>query len=293
MIRKAVIPVAGLGTRLLPLTKAVPKEMLPVGDKPVIEHTIRELADSGIVEITIVTSTRKAAIQTHFAPDRELEYQLEQAGKPELARSIRELSSLAHVTYLYQEGPYGNGTPILNAARIVGEEPFMVLWADDVFVAEVPRAHQLKTSYEKVLAPVLALMPIEPADASRYGVPIVEETVGDGLMRVSGLIEKPPAGTAPSNFAAIGGYVITPDIVAELKRHTEKWHLNPEGEIYLADALNTYAANNPVYGQVIAGTWYDTGTPSSYLRAQFAFALAHPIYGPELRQLALDDRDQP
>ncbi len=110
MIRKAVIPVAGLGTRLLPLTKAAPKEMLPVGDKPVIEHTIRELADSGIVEITIVTSTRKAAIQTHFAPDRELEYQLEQAGKPELARSIRELSSLAHITYLYQEGPYGNGT---------------------------------------------------------------------------------------------------------------------------------------------------------------------------------------
>jgi UTP--glucose-1-phosphate uridylyltransferase len=288
MIRKAVIPVAGLGTRLLPLTKAVPKEMLPVGDKPVLEHTIRELVDSGIVDITIVTSTRKAAIQSHFAPDLELEYQLELAGKHELARSIRELSSLARINYLYQEGPYGNGTPILNAARIVRDEPFMVLWADDVFVAEVPRAQQLKASYEKVLAPVLALMPVKAADAHRYGVPIVEETIGEGLMRVSGLVEK-PASQAPSGFAAIGGYVITPEIVDELERLTERWHTNRQGEIYLSDALNAYAAKHAVYGQVISGAWYDTGTPSSYLRAQFAFALAHPVYGTELRQLALGD----
>src|SRR5439155_12911193 len=132
MIRKAVIPVAGLGTRLLPLTKALPKEMLPVGDKPVLEHTIRELADSGIHEITIVTSTRKALIENHFAPDLDLERQLREAGKDQLAESTREVWSLAHLTYVYQDGPYGNGTPILNAARVIGDEPFMVLWADDV-----------------------------------------------------------------------------------------------------------------------------------------------------------------
>lgn len=288
MISKAVIPVAGLGTRLLPLTKALPKEMLPVGDKPVLEHTIRELADSGITDITIVTSPRKMAIQQHFAPDPELERQLEEAGKDELAASIREVSSLARITYMYQDGPYGNGTPILNAARIAGDEPFMVLWADDVFVAEVPRARQLKTAYEKVGAPILALMPIEPEEAPRYGVPIVEESLGDGLLRISGIIEKPPADKAPSRYAAIGGYVVTPEIVVELERLTRRWQEDPKGEIYLTDALNAYASGNPVYGKVISGTWYDTGSPLTYLRAQFAAALADPVYGPELRRLALD-----
>lgn len=291
MIRKAVIPVAGLGTRLLPLTKALPKEMLPVGDKPVLEHTIRELADSGITDITIVTSSRKSAIQSHFAPDPELERQLEEAGKEEVAEAIREVSTLARINYLYQDGPYGNGTPILNAARIVGDEPFMVLWGDDVFVADVPRAQQLKESYERVNAPVLALMPVAPEDASRYGVPIVEETLEGGLMRVSGLIEKPPADKVPSHFAAIGGYVMTPAIVDELERLTKEWYTHRQGEIYLADALNAYAAENPVYGQVIDGTWYDTGTPLNYLLAQFAAALAHPVYGPEMRKLALGDRE--
>jgi UTP--glucose-1-phosphate uridylyltransferase len=286
MIRKAVIPVAGLGSRLLPLTKALPKEMLPVGDKPVLEHTIRELAESGIQDITIVTSARKSLIPLHFAPDPDLERQLEDDGKAALADSVREVTSLANITYMYQDGPYGNGTPILNAARIVGDEPFMVLWGDDVFVAEIPRAQQLKTTYDKVEAPVLALMPIERSDAPKYGVPIVEEDLGDGLMRISGLVEKPAAEKAPSLYAAIGGYVITPAIVEELERRTDQWYEKREGEIYLSDAINSYAADNPVYGQVIKGTWYDTGTPLNYLRAQFAAALAHPVYGPELRRLA-------
>jgi UTP--glucose-1-phosphate uridylyltransferase len=286
MIRKAVIPVAGLGTRLLPLTKALPKEMLPVGDKPVLEHTIRELADSGIRDITIVTSTRKTLIENHFAPDLDLERQLEEAGKDALAESLREVRSLAYLTYVYQDGPYGNGTPILNAARIIGDEPFMVLWADDVFVAPVPRARQLKAAYEKIGGPVLALMPVAPEEAPRYGVPVVEEDLGDGLVRISGIVEKPSVEKAPSSYAAIGGYVVTPGIVAELERQTEAWHQNPDGEIYLSGALHTYAGQHPVYGQVIKGTWYDTGTPLNYLRAQFAAALAHPEYGPELRKLA-------
>ncbi|MEU6716309.1 UTP--glucose-1-phosphate uridylyltransferase [Nonomuraea sp. NPDC046802] len=288
MIRKAVIPVAGLGSRLLPLTRALPKEMLPIGDKPVIEHTIRELVESGIEEITIVTSGRKHLIQQHFAPDADLEHQLREAGKPELADAVRELSSLAHITYLYQSGPYGNGTPVLNAARIIGDEPFMVLWADDVFVAEVPRAKQLKAAYEATQAPVLALMPMAIEDAPRYGVPIVKEDLGHGRLLISGLMEKPTPERAPSRYAAIGGYVITPGVIDELEAQTRRWQQNPDGEIYLTDALHDYALTHEVYGQVIDGTWWDTGSPLNYLKAQFAAALAHPVFGPELRKLARD-----
>ncbi|MFC5835243.1 UTP--glucose-1-phosphate uridylyltransferase [Nonomuraea insulae] len=288
MIRKAVIPVAGLGSRLLPLTRALPKEMLPIGDKPVIEHTIRELVDSGIDEITIVTSGRKQLIQQHFAPDDDLELQLRTAGKPELADAVAELASLAQITYLYQNGPYGNGTPVLNAARVIGDEPFMVLWADDVFVADVPRAKQLKAAYEATRAPVLALMPMEVEDASRYGVPIVTKDLGHGRLRISGLVEKPAPEKAPSHYAAIGGYVVTPGVIDVLEAQTRKWRQHPEGEIYLTDALHEYALTHEVYGQVIDGTWWDTGSPLNYLKAQFAAALAHPTYGPELRKLAHD-----
>ncbi|MEV0387977.1 sugar phosphate nucleotidyltransferase [Nonomuraea sp. NPDC050643] len=293
MIRKAVIPVAGLGSRMLPLTRALPKEMLPIGDRPVIEHTVRELVESGIEEITIVTSSRKHLIQQHFAPDDDLERQLRASGKPELADAVHELAALAHITYVFQNGPYGNGTPVLNAARVIGDEPFMVLWADDVFVAEVPRAGQLKAAYEDMRAPVLALMPMELQDAPRYGVPIVTRDLGQGRLRISGLVEKPSPEQAPSRFAAIGGYVITPGVVAELEARTRRWRQRPDGEIYLTEALHAYALGHEVYGQVIDGTWWDTGSPLSYLKAQFAAALAHPVYGPELRKLAHDSGGSP
>lgn len=288
MIRKAVIPVAGIGSRLLPLTKALPKEMLPIGARPVIEHTIRELVGAGIHDITIVTSSRKALIQQHFAPDADLEQQMHAAGKDHLAEAVRELSDLARITYLYQDGPYGNGTPVLNAARIIGDEAFMVLWADDVFVAEVPRAQQLRNAYEKVSAPVLALMPIASRDSPRYGVPIVKADNGNGLLLIAGLVEKPQPCEAPSNYAAIGGYVITAGVVAHLEEQVRRWHENHKGEIYLTDALHSFAAGNPVYGQVIDGTWWDTGSPLNYLKAQFAAGLAHPDYGPVLREFVRD-----
>jgi len=285
MVRKAVIPVAGLGTRLLPLTKALPKEMLPILDKPVLQHTIEELVASGIEDIVIVTSTRKALIQQHFAPDEDLDMRLRADGKEEMADGLTQVTSMARITYLYQDGPYGNGTPVLNAARVVGDEPFMVLWADDVFTAAIPRAQQLLTAYERIEGPVLGLIPMEPAESHRYGVPIVTEDLGDGLLRVTGLVEKPKPTDAPSSYAAIGGYVVTPGIVEELERLTTQHRQNPSGEIYLSDAIHRFAAANPVYGQVIEGTWWDTGNPIGYLRAQFAAALAHPEYGPELRAL--------
>lgn len=290
-IRRAVIPAAGLGSRLLPLTKATPKEMLPVGDKPVIEHTVRELVASGITDITIVVSGGKSLIQDHFRPDPALVERLRADGKQDYADAVAEVGELArlgHITYLDQHGPYGNGTPVLNAARGAHDEPMLVLWPDDVFVAEVPRAQQLVSAYERTGHPVLALMPMDPADSRRYGVPRVAEDLSDGLLRVTGLVEKPKPEDAPSGYAAIGGYVITPDIVEELRAQTEQWYEHRTGEIYLTDAINVHAAAHPVYGQVIRGRWYDTGNPADYLVAQFASALAHPEYGPVLRRLAQD-----
>lgn len=287
-IRKAVIPAAGIGSRLLPLTKAIPKEMLPVGDKPVIEHTVRELVASGITDITIVVSSGKSLIQDHFRPNPALVAQLRTDGKTafaEVVEEVGELARLGHITYLDQHGPYGNGTPVLNAARTLGDEPMLVLWPDDVFVAEVPRAQQLIDAYARTSAPVLALMPMEPADSKRYGVPVVEENLADGLVRINGLREKPKPADAPSSYAAIGGYVVTPGIIEELRKQVAQWYSHRTGEVYLTDAINAYAATNPVYGQVIRGRWYDTGNPKDYLVAQFATALAHPEYGPLLRQM--------
>ena len=288
-IRRAVIPAAGRGSRLLPLTKAIPKEMLPVGDKPVIEHTVRELVASGITDITIVVSGGKSLIQDHFRPNPALVEQLRAAGKPAYADAVEEVAELArhgHITYLDQQGPYGNGTPVLNAARNLGDEPMLVLWPDDVFVAEVPRAQQLIRAFEATNCPVLALLPMEPGDSQRYGVPVVKEDLDDGLLRIIGLVEKPKPADAPSAYAAIGGYIVTPGIIDELREQTKRWYEHRTGEVYLTDAFNAYAASRAVYGQVIQGRWYDTGNPADYLVAQFASALAHPGYGPLLRNLA-------
>ncbi|MFI5871590.1 UTP--glucose-1-phosphate uridylyltransferase [Streptomyces sp. NPDC051445] len=290
-IRRAVIPAAGLGSRLLPLTKAIPKEMLPVGDKPVIEHTVRELVDSGITDITIVVSGGKSLIQDHFRPNPALVEQLRADGKDAYADAVQEVAELArrgHITYLDQHGPYGNGTPVLNAARSFGDEPVLVLWPDDVFVAGTPRAQQLIRAYEQTGCPVLALLPMDPADSQRYGVPVVKEDLGDGTLRITGLVEKPDPALAPSSYAAIGGYVITPGIIDELREQTRRWYEHRTGEIYLTDAINAYARDRAVYGQVIEGRWYDTGNPADYLVAQLAHALAHPEYGPVLRGLVGD-----
>ena len=294
-IRKAVIPAAGLGSRLLPLTKAIPKEMLPVGDKPVIEHTVRELVASGITDITIVVSAGKALIQDHFRPDPALADQLRAASKSGYADAVEEVAELAqqgHITYLDQHGPYGNGTPVLNAAHNLGDEPMVVLWPDDVFVAEVPRARQLIRAYEATGGPVVALLPMTADDARRYAVPVVDEDLGDGLLRMSGLIEKPEPADAPSAFAAIGGYVITPGVIDELRRQSERWYEHRTGEIYLTDAISAYAAGHAVYGQVISGRWYDTGNPGDYLVAQMASALAHPEHGPLLRRMLCGHEEQ-
>lgn len=283
VLKKAVIAVAGVGSRMLPLAKALPKEMLPVVDQPVIELTVRELVASGLTDITIVISSRKQLIQQHFAPDADLEKQLIADGKESLAGKLRDISNLAHIKYVYQNGPYGNGTAVLNAMEGTPDEPYLVLWGDDVFIGDVPRAQQLVSAYEATQCPVIALMPIAPADAPKYGVPVVAEDLGGGVLRISGLIEKPSPDETPSHYAAIGGYVCTPAVTRHLEEVSKRWHDNPAGEVYLTHAFHTLAAEGLVYGRVIDGEWWDTGTPINYLKAQFAFALSHPQYGPELR----------
>jgi UTP--glucose-1-phosphate uridylyltransferase len=287
-ITKAIIPAAGIGSRLLPLTKAIPKEMLPVGDKPVIEHTVRELIASGVTDITIVVSGGKSLIQDHFRPNPALVAQLRADGKSDYADAVEEVGELSlqgHITYMDQHGPYGNGTPVLNAARNLNGEPVLVLWPDDVFVADVPRAQQLIHAYQATGAPVLALMPMAPQDSSRYGVPAVAEYLDGGLMRISRLVEKPKPQDAASAFAAIGGYVLTGGIIDEVRKLTEHWYTHRTGEIYLTDAINAFAGRHAVYGQVIHGKWHDTGNPRDYLTAQFAAGLADPAYAAHLREL--------
>ncbi|MEU9451481.1 UTP--glucose-1-phosphate uridylyltransferase [Streptomyces sp. NPDC048277] len=293
---RAVLPAAGLGSRLLPLTKALPKEMLPVGDKPVIEHTVRELLASGITDITIVTSAGKDLIRDHFRPDPALVARLRADGRSARADAVEEvgeLSRLGRITYLDQDGPYGNGTPVLNAARHHSDEPMLVLWPDDVFVAEVPRTRQLITAYEETGCPVLALMPMDPADSRHYGVPVVEDDLGGGLLRITGLVEKPEPRDAPSAYAAIGGYVITPGIVDELREQAERWYERRTGELCLTDAISAYAGSHTVHGQVLQGRWYDTGNPLAYLTAQFTTALSDPEYGPHLRRLVGEPCTEP
>ena len=285
MITKAVIPVAGIGTRLMPLTKAIPKEMLPLLDKPVIQWTVEELVDSGIDDITIVVSLRKVLVQQHFAPDDDLNAQLHAVGKPALAEALVAVSSKAKIKYVYQDGPYGNGTAVLNAARTIGREPFLVLWSDELFTSVVPRARQLLDAYERMNAPVIGLIPVERASVSRYGIPVLEEDLGSGLFRLSEVVEKPAIADAPSDYASIGGYVVTPEIVDELERAVQRWASDPSVEIYLSAAITAYAKANPTYGQVIEGIWWDTGDMLGYLRTQFSLALRHEEYGPDLLKL--------
>jgi UTP--glucose-1-phosphate uridylyltransferase len=266
----------------MPLTKAIPKEMLPLLDKPVIQWTVEELVDSGIDDITIVVSPRKNLVQQHFAPDGDLDAQLRAAGKPDLADALVAVSSKARIKYVYQDGPYGNGTAVLNAARTIGREPFLVLWSDEIFTSPVPRARQLLDAYERMNAPVIGLIPVEPASVSRYGIPVLEEDLGDGLFRISGVVEKPALADAPSAYASIGGYVVTPEIVDELERAVERWTQDSSVEIYLSAAINAHAAGNPTYGQLIKGTWWDTGDMLGYLRTQFSLALGSETYGPDL-----------
>ncbi len=280
-ITKAIIPAAGLGTRFLPQTKAMPKEMLPVIDKPIIQYVAEEAVAAGITDIIIVTASHKRSIEEHFDHQYQLEERLDADGKGELANQLRDIAEMANFVYVRQKPSFsGNGTPILNAAHLLNDEPFLVLWADEIFVGPRPRAVQLVEAYEKLQAPVISLMPIAPERAKNYGVPKVSQDLGDGILKIDHLVEKPAAGQAPSNFASIGGYILTPDIVELLERAKP----DASGEVYLSAAIDELARTKDVYGKVLDGTWHDTGNKQKYLECIVDMALQNPELSESFRE---------
>jgi len=281
-VRKAVLPAAGWGTRFLPATKAQPKEMLPLVDKPVIQYAVEEAVAAGIEQIIIVTSSQKRAIEDHFDLNLELEQLLESRGDIDMLRQIRAISDLAEIAYVRQKEQLGLGHAILVTKGLVGHEPFAVLLSDDVVVAERPAIGQLIHAYEQTHGSVVAVTEVPPAETHRYGI-IAGEPVPDAdprLYRIRGVVEKPEPGTAPSNLAIIGRYVLTPKIFDKL----EQTPRGAGGELQLTDAIETLMQEQDVYGYAFEGVRYDAGTTMGWLKASVELALERPDIGGEFRR---------
>jgi UTP--glucose-1-phosphate uridylyltransferase len=278
-VRKAVFPAAGWGTRFLPATKAQPKEMLPLVDKPVIQYAVEEAVAAGIEQVIIVTSSQKRAIEDHFDTSFELERLLEERGDIEHLRQIRHISDLAQIAYVRQKEQLGLGHAVLMAKELVGHEPFAVILSDDVVVGDRPCIGQLVHAYAQTHSSVVAVMEVPPDETSRYGV-IGGQRVDDGdgrLWRIDRVVEKPAPGTAPSNLAIVGRYVLTPKIFDKLEQTTH----GAGGEIQLTDAIQSLMEEQAVYGYEFDGTRYDAGTTMGWLKASVELALARPDLGTE------------
>ena len=273
-IRKAVIPAAGLGTRFLPATKAQPKEMLPIVDKPVIQYIVEEAAASGIEQVVIITGQSKRALEDHFDRSFELEYQLAQRGKHELLRQIKHLSDLVELVYVRQGQPLGNGHAVLCARDVIGPEPFAVLWGDDIVVAETPCLQQLVDVYACYGRSVLAAMPVPEQDYPKYGMIKTSGQVGERVYRVEDVIEKPAIAESPSNLAQVKAYILTPDIFYFLERTRP----SQGGEIWLVDALRELLKHEVAYAYEFDGQRYDAGSVLEYLKANVDLALQRPEY---------------
>ena len=273
-IRKAVFPAAGLGTRFLPATKAQPKEMLPLVDKPTIQYGVEEACDSGVPNIVIVTGRGKNAIEDHFDVSTELEAFLESRGKKDLADEVRKISELINVSYVRQGEPLGLGHAVLVTETIVGNEPFAVILADDVIDATPPALKQMIEVFERAGGPVLAVERVPMEQVSSYGVIAGEAApeLGRGVYRVKDLVEKPPRNEAPSDLAIIGRYILTPDIFASLHATGE----DKSGEIQLTNGLRHLLMSRPIYAYEVNGVRHDTGNKLGFLKASIYFALKRP-----------------
>ena len=274
---KAIICAAGLGTRFLPQTKAMPKEMLPIVDKPVIQLIVEQAVAAGVTDIIIVTGSTKRAIEDHFDRSDELERDLREKGKDDKADQIEAIANLANFVYVRQKGtPKGNARPILNARHLINDdEPFYVFFADDFFRSEVAWPIQLRDAYNKTGKSVISLIEVDKKDADKYGMAEIGGEVSDRLFRLKSLVEKPGEANAPSNYASVGSYLLTPDIIPLIAR--EK--VGKGGEITLADSINELATQGEVYGCFIEGVWHDTGDQLKYLKAVVDVALESPEYG--------------
>lgn len=271
-VRKAVFPAAGWGTRFLPATKAQPKEMLPLVDKPVIQYAVEEAVAAGIEQVIIVTSSQKRAIEDHFDLSYELERLLEEKGEIEKLRQVRHISDLAQIAYVRQKEQLGLGHAILMTKDLVGHEPFAVLLPDDVVVAERPCIGQLIHAYEETHGTTVAVMEVDPNETERYGIAAAEvdpELSSGRLRRMTDIVEKPEPGRAPSTLAVIGRYVLTPKIFEKLEQTPH----GAGGEIQLTDAIEALMAEQSVYAYEFEGTRYDAGTTMGWLQATVDIAL--------------------
>jgi UTP--glucose-1-phosphate uridylyltransferase len=280
VIRKAVFPAAGLGTRFLPATKAQPKEMLPLVDKPIIQYGVEEAVASGIDNIILVTGRGKNAIEDHFDVSVELETFLETRGKKELLAEIRKISNLINFSYVRQGEPLGLGHAVLVTRPLVGEEPFAVILGDDVIDAEPPAIRQMMHVFEDVQSPVLAIEQVPMEDVSAYGVIDVAEEVRPGVYRIRDLVEKPSRNEAPSDLAIIGRYILTPDIFPALAATAS----DRTGEIQLTNGLRRLLQSRPIYGCRIDGVRHDTGNKLGFLKAVVYFALRRPDLADHFRE---------
>ncbi len=277
-IRKAVFPAAGLGTRFLPATKASPKEMLPLVDKPLIQYVVEEAVASGIESIIIVTGRDKSAIEDHFDISFELEQLLRERGKDESVKQVRAISEMARVSYVRQREALGLGHAVLQAKDWICDEPFAVMLSDDIIDSEIPGLKQLIEVYEKYEAPVIGTMQVEGEAISRFGVLDVDE-IEDGIYKVRDMVEKPDFAKAPSNLAIIGRYVLTPDIFAEI----EQTQPGAVGEIQITDAMRSLLKKRPFYAVRFKGMRHDAGDKLGFLIATVEFALKRADLAPEFR----------
>lgn len=267
-VRKAIIPAAGLGTRFLPATKAQPKEMLPIVDKPTLQYIIEEAINSGIEEILIITGRNKKSIEDHFDKSVELELELEAKGKKELLKEVRKISEMANIHYIRQKEPKGLGHAIHCAKSFIGNEPFAVLLGDDIVYAEKPCLKQMIEVYDEYKTTILGVQEVPAKDVDKYGI-ISAMKIEDRVYKVKGLVEKPKVDEAPSNIAILGRYIINPAIF-DILEHTAP---GKGGEIQLTDALKELANVEAMYAYNFKGKRYDVGDKSGFLKATVEYAL--------------------
>ncbi len=283
-VRKAIIAAAGMGTRFLPQTKAMPKEMLPIIDKPVIQLVVEGLVQAGVEDIIIVTGPTKRAIEDHFDRSLELEDELKSKGKTETAQKIASIAGLANFIYIRQKGePKGNARPILNAAHLIGDEPFFFFFADDFFTGEKSTAVQLLEAYQKTEKSIVALREVPENEVSSYGIAKLAEQLDESLTRVTGIAEKPALQDAPSTLAVASGYLLTPDILPILEKET----VGPDGEVRISDAFEELAQTSNVYGLKIEGEYHDTGNPEAYIETLIDVVLKDPKYGGHFKEFLM------
>ncbi|MGY3750476.1 UTP--glucose-1-phosphate uridylyltransferase GalU [Vagococcus acidifermentans] len=286
-VRKAVIPAAGLGTRFLPATKAMAKEMLPIVDKPTIQFIVEEAREAGIEDILIVTGKAKRPIEDHFDSNLELEMNLKEKGKTELLKLVEETTGL-NLHFIRQSHPLGLGHAVLQAKSFVANEPFVVMLGDDIMSDKVPLTKQLMTNYDKTHASTIAVMEVPREETNRYGIINPGEQVAKNVFNVINFVEKPPVEEAPSNMAIIGRYLLTPEIFNILENQKP----GAGGEIQLTDAIDSLNKIQRVFALNFTGTRYDVGDKFGFMKTSIEYGLQHPEVKDDLTQLILDLSDQ-